>query len=317
MAVFNITYQNLDSSLVVQPIRITVNDKNTVGHNFLVRLDNPEKKGFIEVGFIIYEFNKENEQYNKLEIAVSKEEMVLENDNYECRLNIGLETCYGVLIFKYYVDEDGIIHEVNREYNFARFEKAHEEMEAVKNGEYVKKSYLEDKPAVALVEKVQEEKAGSVKAASNKSFPLKYKKVFTLFPLILAAITFGGTMAYCLFELLVNKVYAFALYGFYPPIGPMGIAFSITTIIIGLAAVLLPCIVIKDPLLDIKIRLDRGEITETQAFSMYRKGKVVRILLMVFSIILTLSFITMAFEASIYIHLIFEFVEMIKAMMKP
>ena len=114
-----------------------------------------------------------------------------------------------------------------------------------------------------------------------------------------------------------NKTYTFAFYGFNPILEPGGIAFSVTTLITGLVAVLLPCFVIKDPLLDIKIRLDRGEITEAQAFSMYRKGKVVRILLMVFSIIFTVNFIIMAFEASLYIRVIYEFVEMIKAMMKP
>ena len=140
-------------------------------------------------------------------------------------------------------------------------------------------------------------------------------------PLILAAIFFGGTMIYCAYELIFRKVYAFAFFGFYPLLAPelrpASIAFSITTIIIGLAAVLLPCFVIKDPLLDIKIRMDKGEISEATAFAMYRKGKIIRIIFMILSIVLTLSFISMAFEASLYLHFVYEFAEMIKSIMQP
>ena len=317
MALFNITYRNLDSSLVIQPVKVSVDDKNTAGNNFVIELASPEKKGFIELGFIIVEFNKEDEQYNKLELSVSKEDLVIDGDNYKYGLKIGLETCYGVLIFKYYVDDDGIIHEVNKEYSFARFEKAHEEMEAVKNGEYVKKSYLEEKPAVALVERVQESGVQKEEVRVAREFPLAYPKGLWLPALIVCAVIFLGTMLLSLVAMFApSDILKYLVYFdlFKEITNPnLIVKFScIAFYIIGLTALILSSVNTKNNLKQVKEQLDNGVISEEEAFSIYRKGKKTKIALTIVSIVLIGLYLVLISSGAIVLEYVIKYIEAIR-----
>lgn len=201
---------------------------------------------------------------------------------------------------------------VNKEYSFARFARAHEELEQVKQGNYVKRSYLEEKPSTVMVEVIKEDtpfsKEGAdeaVKPHYKTTLPKKYPLFLSLFPLIIAVAEVVYVLAICLVGIIrkgsfVDNITFLA----YAKLGILGDVIIAFVLALGIVSIVLPALGFRNNIPEINRKYDSGLISIEQAYAEYRKGKTLRILFMILSFTCVFAFGVLSSAAHSFVELI-------------
>ena len=149
---YNINFKREDRANYTHPVGCSIcPDKVESGDYLSIYFGNNNGPiVFTEINLLIHQFDDENNQLGKIEKVVTLDDTEFVNEEksiivYQVK-GMDSKATHGVITFKGYVDEEGLVHKLNKDYCYALADHVKAEYEAFKRGEYVKFNYLESEP---------------------------------------------------------------------------------------------------------------------------------------------------------------------------
>lgn len=173
--IYSVIFTDEKEANYAHPISYFVKPECIETGDFLILVFGNNNSGsivFTEINLLIHQFDAEGNQLGKIEKVVTPDDVEFYDDAKETFVyrftDMDPKVTHGVITFKAYVDEEGLVHKLNKDYCFALADHIKAEYEAFMRGEYVKFNYLETEPKMVCAALEKSAPQEEVKLESQK-----------------------------------------------------------------------------------------------------------------------------------------------------